>query len=148
YRFVWAGLLAAVTLGWPMPVGAQAANPPQPLGCAGRPGPRPGYHFEFQWNTVAPFPDSDMQGICRPRVVSFDHECNIYVADTTGNQVVKYSPEGERLDRFKLSSRDPGVEGPLGLAVDSAGNLYVADHAKAVVDKLASDGKRIAVWGA
>lgn len=124
------------------------ASAPEQLRCPGRAGPRPGFHFEAQWHTIATFKPTDLEGIGRPRAVALDSACNVYVADSDGNRIVKYDAQGEQAAAFWLAAHDPGVEGPVSVAVDGSGNLYVADRGLAVVRKLSAAGKQSAVWGA
>jgi hypothetical protein len=120
---------------------------PEPLLCPGRSGPRPGFHFEAQWQTLATYETSALEGIGSPRSVTLDRSCNVYVADSGGNRIVKYSPDGQQVAAWPLVAHDPGVEGPVGVAVDGDGNVYVADRGLAVVRKLSTNGQQGAVWG-
>ena len=60
--------------------------------------------------TVATFKETDLEGIGRPRAVTLDSACNMYVADSDGNRIVKYDPEGKQIAAFRLTAHDPGVE--------------------------------------
>ncbi|WP_041471154.1 flippase activity-associated protein Agl23 [Chloroflexus aggregans] len=83
-----------------------------------------------------------------PRGLAFDAQGNLYVADTWNARIVKYSPDlrpmtswgGGDLDlgdgrRATITEGDParnaaaplGFFGPRGVAVDAAGNVYIAD---------------------
>src|SRR3984893_2571650 len=89
---------AALALVLAVPVGAQPLaqagglepSAPDNLRCPGRPGPKDGYHFEAQWQNVATYPG-------RVQEVALDHSCNLFVMDPGGNQLVKYSPDGQQL---------------------------------------------------
>jgi sugar lactone lactonase YvrE len=121
---------------------------PEQLRCPGRAGPRPRFHFEAQWQIVASFESSALEGIGSPRALTLDRSCNLFVADSAGDRIVKYNPDGQQVAAFPLVVHDPGVEGPVGVTVDGDGNLYVADRGLAVVRKLSPAGKQSAVWGA
>ena len=80
------------------------------------------------------------------RVLAFDSEDNVYVADTYNNRVQKYTNDG----RFLLSISGQGEQGvslPWGLACDSQNNVYVADFGNDAVKKYSSDGEFLAAFG-
>ncbi|HZQ36382.1 MAG TPA: hypothetical protein VFD32_10640, partial [Dehalococcoidia bacterium] len=92
-----AALAACLALLAAAPAAAQNTPPqqvPENLACPGRPGPQPGFHFEWQWQVFATFEKTPLEGIGRPRAVALDHACNVYVADSAGNRIVKYGPDG------------------------------------------------------
>src|SRR5207249_8798617 len=74
-----------------------------------------------------------------PSGVAVDGIGNIYVADTNNNQIVVFDPTGKLLesigskksasDNNTASDKDKSGElnHPSGVAVDSIGNIYVAD---------------------
>jgi sugar lactone lactonase YvrE len=62
--------------------------------------------------------------------------------------VDKLSPTGKLLARFGKRGNAPGRFGtPVGLALDAAGNLYVAELANNRVQKLSRSGLPLAIWG-
>ncbi|MBI2384697.1 MAG: hypothetical protein HYV14_01665 [Elusimicrobia bacterium] len=75
----------------------------------------------------------------KPSGVAVDGEGNIFVADTDNNRVQKLGPDGAPLLAFDLppasgdgedEDRDcerPELGRPVGIALDGAGNIYVAD---------------------
>ncbi len=75
-----------------------------------------------------------------------DSAGNIYVPDSTTSTVQKYLPNGTKLwiggDGFAAYAGDGGIgtsaqlSQPNGVAVDKAGNVYVADTTNAVIRKL------------
>jgi sugar lactone lactonase YvrE len=65
---------------------------------------------------------------------------NVFVADGHNNRVVKFDPFGRQLAIFT------GFQLPTGVAVDRAGNLYVADLNALEVTKLSSSGHVLARW--
>lgn len=72
-----------------------------------------------------------------PQGVAADAKGNVYVADTFNNLVLRIAPDGTLTiaagNGTSLSSGDgglatnAGVAGPAGVAVDSSGNLYIAE---------------------
>src|SRR5581483_9116911 len=84
-----------------------------------------------------------------PYAVTLDQACNLYVADSQNNQVVKLSPEGDVLARWATPRGNPGESSsPRGIAVDGQGNVYVSDTPRNHVLKLDPGGQVVATWGA
>jgi hypothetical protein len=84
---------------------------------------------------------SNPQGIC------IDSNGNLFVADTGNNairkilpsgQVITYAGNGMVLDSKSPSSTQAFFSGPVGICLEQAGNLYVADNAR--VAKIGVDG--------
>jgi DNA-binding beta-propeller fold protein YncE len=78
-----------------------------------------------------------------------------YVADAGHNRILVYGPEGRLLARWGAGGGNgaagagPGAfEHPQAVAVDRAGNLYVADTGNDRVVRLDPSGNVIAEWGA
>jgi DNA-binding beta-propeller fold protein YncE len=75
---------------------------------------------------------------------------DFYVVDEGDHKVTKYAPSGksaefsDKVDSYVsgnvLSGTGSGTFEPFGIAVDSAGNLYVSNHATKAVDKFDSTG--------
>jgi sugar lactone lactonase YvrE len=95
-------------------------------------------------------PDS----LCAPSGVAVDGAGNLYVADTTNARVLEYNapfatgpfPIGPVANLvfgptnfFTVGTCSTGLCGPTGVAVDSSGNLYVADLAGSVTQPPGSD---------
>jgi sugar lactone lactonase YvrE len=93
-------------------------------------------------NTVALF--SQPQGVC------VDNSENVYVADTSNDTIRKLSPAGV----VTTFAGQAGVSGsanglgtnalfsqPQGIAVDGAGNVYVADYGNHTVRKITAAGQ-------
>jgi tripartite motif-containing protein 71 len=100
----------------------------------------------------------------RPAAVAVDHEDNVYVSDHFNNRVQKFSAEGEFLAEVgtivpdavpshfsaNVSTADlPDAQlvRPEGLAVDRAGNVYVADYGRNRIVKFSPDGQLLRAWG-
>ena len=78
----------------------------------------------------------------------------LYVADTGHNRVLVYGPEGALRARLGAhggdgsSGRGPGeYNRPGALALDAAGDVYVADTANNRIVKLSPEGAPLAEWG-
>jgi YYY domain-containing protein len=92
-----------------------------------------------------------------PRGITQDAEGNFYVVDTQNMRVQKYDRTGKWLLAFGQKGGDNGQfaamndeatgTGPSGIAVDSAGNVYVADTWNHRVQKFDKDGKLLLAWG-
>ncbi len=98
-----------------------------------------------------------------------DHAGNVYVADGVNNRVQKFTSTGAFLSTWGwdvvpgggagfevcTSGCQAGVSGggagqfdfPRGIAVDGAGNIYVADNQNNRVQKFASSGAFVSTWG-
>jgi streptogramin lyase len=78
--------------------------------------------------------------------VATDAAGNVYT--TGGSQVQKFSPDGTLLGQWgSEGSGDGQFSGASGIAVDTAGNVYVADHANNRVQKFSSDGAYLLQFG-
>jgi tripartite motif-containing protein 71 len=78
----------------------------------------------------------------------------LYVADTNHNRVLLYGPEGKLRARFGANGGDgssgesPGkFDHPAAVAVDGAGDMYVADTNNNRIVKLSPTGAVLAEWG-
>ena len=88
--------------------------------------------------------------LCYPQALALDSIGNLYVADS-GNYVVRridpagrittYAGNGTYGDAYHGSQATAAqFEGPVGLAADAAGNLYVSDWSANRVHKIAANG--------
>ncbi|MBV8132242.1 MAG: NHL repeat-containing protein [Alphaproteobacteria bacterium] len=75
-------------------------------------------------------------GIGNPTGLAFDAAGDLYVANTAGNSVRKFSPPGVDLGNFATT----GLNFPQGLAFDGTGNLYVANSGNDTVRKFSPTG--------
>lgn len=79
--------------------------------------------------------------------VGVDSAGNIYACDT--DSIRKFSPSGVLLAAWTCKGSAPGeLDGPDGVAVDPAGNIYATEYfPNNRVQKLAPDGTSLAQWG-
>ncbi|MFL5731561.1 MAG: DUF2298 domain-containing protein, partial [Chloroflexia bacterium] len=92
-----------------------------------------------------------------PRGIARDAKGNFFVADTQNERIEKFDSSGKWLLAFGSTGTGNGQfapigpdaqgTGPGGVAVDSAGNVYVADTWNHRVQKFDSSGKFLAQWG-
>jgi sugar lactone lactonase YvrE len=84
-----------------------------------------------------------------PSGIAVDKLGNVYVADTENHLVRKLSPTGEVTTLAGQSGTEGATDGgiaqakfsyPVGLAVDSAGNVFVADSGNSTIRKVTPDG--------
>jgi DNA-binding beta-propeller fold protein YncE len=102
------------------------------LGRPGKPGDAPGYLSAVSAVVVAPNGD-------------------IYVADGhgpgTNDRIMKFSPDGKTIATWGKHGSGPGeFDTPHGIALDSAGRVYVADRSNNRIQIFTPDGKFIAEW--
>ena len=99
----------------------------------------------YVWQDVLRYTQSlDDQG---PYGVALDRNCNVYVADTELNHVVKVSPTGDTLATWGSDVNGPGqFHRPGGVAVDADGNIYVADSGNNRIEKLSPSGQVLEMW--
>jgi DNA-binding beta-propeller fold protein YncE len=78
----------------------------------------------------------------------------LYVADTNHNRILSYGPEGRLRARFGANDGDgssgegPGeFDHPAAVALNGAGEAYVADTANDRIVKLSPSGAVLAEWG-
>jgi sugar lactone lactonase YvrE len=90
-----------------------------------------------------------------PYDVDADGLGNLFVADTQNHRIQKFTPQGRFVRMWGRNGGDgtPGVgpgemDQPRGLAVDPAGNVWVADHENARVLKFDNDGRLLLTLGA
>jgi uncharacterized protein (TIGR03663 family) len=93
-----------------------------------------------------------------PRGVAIGPDGNVYVTDTGNKRVVVFDPTGKYLrqidsgmDAAKVQANyvfnKPGeMNEPIGIVVDNAGNVYVADTNNQRIQKFDPQGKFVAQW--
>ena len=94
-----------------------------------------------------------------PYGVAADSSGNVYVTDQLDNRVEKFTSSGNFMTQWGCatpSSSFPSCtagsgngefSGPRGVAVDSAGNVYVADYGNNRVEKFTNTGTYVTQWG-
>lgn len=93
-----------------------------------------------------------------PAGVTRDGAGTVYVADTSGARIRKVAPDGTTttlagngtpgyVDGSGGASGTTELHFPVGMAVDSAGNVYVADHDNNSIRKIAPDGTTVTLAG-
>jgi uncharacterized protein (TIGR03437 family) len=90
------------------------------------------------------------EGFIQPEAVAVDSSGNLYVADTQGRRIVQYTNAG--VYTTIAGSGNSGFSGdngpapnaalydPMGLAVDAAGNVYIADTFNCRIRKVTPSG--------
>jgi tripartite motif-containing protein 71 len=92
-----------------------------------------------------------------PEKLAFDSQGNLYVTEYGGpswdgslggnDRIQKFSPNGAPLARFGTIGSDAGqFNGPVGIAIDQHGDIYVADVANHRIQKLSPSGKALIQW--
>ena len=87
-----------------------------------------------------------------PIGVAVDSTGNVYVADSNNNQVKKFSSAGTFITKWGRNDLSTGTgdgefNNPNGVAVDAAGDVYVADYGNSRIQKFTSAGTFIIKWG-
>jgi len=91
-----------------------------------------------------------------PSGLVIDKDANLIIADTSNNRIRKLSPEGRvstiagsGIRGFKDgAASEAEFDGPVGVAVDKNGNIFVADAYNDRIRKITTDGNVITVAGA
>ena len=79
-----------------------------------------------------------------PEGIAIDHDGNILVTDGGTLSVLKISPHGKVVRRIGYGSNT--FEDLGHIAIDSSGDIYIAEAAPNRIQKFSSRGERLAVW--
>ncbi|MEK7311088.1 MAG: SMP-30/gluconolactonase/LRE family protein, partial [Chloroflexota bacterium] len=89
-----------------------------------------------------------------PRAVAVGPDGSVYVADTGGSRIEKFTPDGQFLKawggpgKIEDNTALPGTFSEIwGLAVDSDGFVYAADTWNHRIQKFTADGEFVTLWG-
>jgi uncharacterized protein (TIGR03663 family) len=98
-------------------------------------------------------PGSGIGQLLNPKNVAVDAQGNVYVTDDDNGRIQKFDATGKSVLTFgaKSPANTIGPQGtfaePWGIAVDSAGNIYVADTWNHRIQKFDATGKFVTMWG-
>lgn len=80
--------------------------------------------------------------------IAVDRQDNVYVTDSIGTNVQKFTDNGQWEATYDLQQFTPGSPvAPNGIDVDASGNMYVAATDIAAIEKLSPSGQLLAKWG-
>jgi sugar lactone lactonase YvrE len=91
-----------------------------------------------------------------PSGIVIDNGGNVVIADTSNNRIRKLSTDGSKVSTIAGSgsaglrdgrAADAQFDGPIGVAVDKQGNIFVADSYNDSIRKIATDGGVTTVAG-
>jgi hypothetical protein len=93
--------------------------------------------------------------LAEPSAIDADDDGNVYVADSALNRITKFAPDGAVLAvwggagacRCGAGAGQSEFDGPMGLAVDAEGFVYVVEAGNHRIQKLATDGRFVRAWG-
>lgn len=89
--------------------------------------------------------DGEMNG---PAGMVFDHEDNVYIADSRNNRVQKFTKDGQFLGKWGSHGTGDGeFDLPWGITIDPDGNVFVADWRNNRIQKFTPDGEFLASYG-
>jgi len=101
----------------------------------------PSGNFDRTMGDGASDPDKALRS---PVAVALDKRGNLLVVDDSSDRVYGYDRKGALVMLYdKDAAGKPGLKDPSGIAVDAAGNVYVADMGKASVVMLDKDLKPV-----
>ena len=115
-----------------------------------------GYLSQVGCPTGACSPGSGPGQFKTPWVVAVASGGNVYVTDYFNNRVEEFTSAGTYITAWGCATAPTGCSSgsgsgqlntPRGVAVDSSGNVYVADAGNSRVEKFSSGGTFIATWG-
>jgi len=88
----------------------------------------------YDTSASPPTPTTFATGLNQPSNIAFDLAGNLYVANSNGNTIEKFTSGGVG------SVFASGFHLPTGLVFDSAGNLYVANYLTSTIEKFTPGG--------
>lgn len=104
--------------------------------------------------TIKPEFTITTSGLNSPRNIAIGKDGSIYVVDSGNSRIVKYNSRGVLIHTWgsrTLDGQFPAAAGtfnePWGIALDDAGNVFVADTWNHRIQKFDSEGKFIDEWG-
>ncbi len=104
--------------------------------------------------SAAPVKVIQPAGLNGPRNMAFAPDGSLYVTDTGNSRIVHIDAQGKVIAAWGSQTPDkqvppePGTfNGPWGVAVDSKGNVYVADTWNHRIQKFDANGKFLLQWG-
>jgi serine/threonine protein kinase/sugar lactone lactonase YvrE len=141
---------AAATAAGAQPTTGSAVVASAPAPTAQPPTPAPAVISTLAGSGTAGFADGagGSAQFSTPTGVAVDKTGNVYVADNANNRIRKIAPDGSVTtlagsgDKGLVDGRGTAAQfnAPTGLAIDSAGTLYVADTFNHRIRKIAPDG--------
>lgn len=90
-----------------------------------------------------PVPPADFFG----EQIASDSNGDVYVPIGPSNEVLEYSPTGTLLMAFTGGTGSSALNNPTGVAVDSSGNLWVADQGNNRIEELQPSGAPVEIDG-
>jgi len=103
--------------------------------------------YRFSFSAVDDGTNTELQA---PAYLAKDAENNIYVTDRRLRGVYVFTPEGEYIRRIVPEGEAATTFGPLGMAFDAEGNLWVTDVGETLVHRIVvfdPDGNEIMRFG-
>src|SRR5437868_701494 len=107
------------------------------------------YFTTFAGNAPGGDGTGSQAGFNYPYATAVDSAGNVYVADTSNHTIRKITPAGTVTTLAGLAANSGSIDGtgpdarftdPFGVAVDSTGNVYVADTDNSTIRKITSAG--------
>lgn len=82
--------------------------------------------------------------LSNPSDVAVDPTGNIFIADTSNNQIVEVSPSGTS-SVLSITGLSPALSAPIGVAIDGSGDLLIADSGNSRIVEVTPAGAGSAV---
>lgn len=128
---------------WPLGVGPSAVRDPYEGG-------KITLNAEIMWGQAG----AGEGQFTAPRAIAAGPDGSIYVADTGGFRIEKFTPDGQfltawgQLGKIEDNTALPGTFNEIwGLAVDADGFVYASDTWNHRIQKFTADGEFVAAWG-